>query len=121
MYFIHYIVLQRNIEWSSDFLLFGLVTTHADINIWSDFEPKYLRIPLPDRVYLFFPSPLLPTRYLTKLMPGMSVRGKTFLIRGSVLCLSWPVKILSARLVVLPGFESGPVLHGSLLHKRTSS
>ena len=52
--------VQRNIEWSADFPLFGLVTTHAGIDIWSDLNPKYLRIPLPDYVYLIFSSPLPP-------------------------------------------------------------
>lgn len=87
--------VQRNIEWSADFPLFGLVTTHADIDIWSDLNPKYLRIPLPDYVYLIFSSPLPPNSLFNQVDTRYeyeSVHGKTFLIRGPVLCLSWPVK-----------------------------
>ena len=72
--------VQRNTEWSSDFLLFGLVTAHADTNIWSDPYPKYLRTRLPESVYLIFPSPLPLALYLTKFIPGMRV---------SKLRLSW--------------------------------
>ena len=43
-----------------------------------------------------------------------SVHEKTFLIRGPVLCFVMGSKTLSAGLFVLPGFELGPVLHGSL-------
>ena len=116
--------VQRNIEWSADFPLFGLVTTHADIDIWSDLNPKYLRIPLPDYVYLIFSSPLPPNSLFNQVDTRYEyerVHGKTFLIRGPVLCFVMGSKTLSAGLFVLPGFELGPVLHGSLGHKRTSS